>query len=211
MYKNLERYFGACVNCGSCCTIPGIFLPGQIDLLAGHLKLDKIQLFRKYLVAELFTPDIEAPPAFLISPVKSDSCGVREKNYLSVASTAKTHSAICIFRDNDSRSCRVYDRKPFGCTLLICSKMTKARPITLNKTYYYHHWLDSQGMLFSIFPGLGELYIKLLKIVVPLPRDKTRKEALVAANIVIGKEISDMMNGRPATNSLFYKTSSFVR
>ena len=39
MYWNPERYFGACDNCGTCCTMPGIFLPQELDPVTDHLML----------------------------------------------------------------------------------------------------------------------------------------------------------------------------
>lgn len=112
----------------------------------------------------------------------------------------------CIFRDSASSSCRVHDHKPFGCTLLICGKMTNAKPIFLNKTYYYHQWMDSQDILFSIFPELGTLYGKLLDVLSRLPaRGDARTSALLQGNAIINKEMAFLMNGRSAEDSAFYR------
>jgi Fe-S-cluster containining protein len=205
VYRNLEQYFGACENCGTCCTIPGIFLPHEIDLLADHLKLDRAGLFRTYLIAELFTPDVESAPAFVISPVKKMPSGSRYAEFLSRGKYAAIRDAPCIFRNTAARSCGIYLHKPFGCSLLICGRMTKARPLMLNKTYYYHRWLDSQAILFSVFPGLGPLYRKLLDTVSPLPLPgKQRIAALIRGNAIISSEISGIMNGVYGEERPFY-------
>lgn len=76
----------------------------------------------------------------------------------------------------------------------------------LNKTYYYHQWLESQSMLFSIFPELAPLYRKLLEAVSPLPRPgKNRTAALMKGNSIIGIEMSEMMNGRRSQERSFYR------
>jgi len=75
----------------------------------------------------------------------------------------------------------------------------------LNKTYYYHRWLDSQAILFSIFPGLAPLYRRLLETVSPLPMPgKSRTAALTKGNAIIGIEMSEMMNGRRSQEPSFY-------
>ena len=205
VYRNLENYFGACDNCGTCCTIPGIFLPPEIDLLAEHLKLDRAELFRTYLIAELFTPDVESVPAFVISPVKKTPDGQRNDKLLSDGAYAQIRNAPCIFRNSSGRSCGIHAHKPFGCTLLICGRMTKARPLVLNKTYYYHRWLDSQAILFSVFPGLEPLYRELLHTVWPLPMsEKSRSTALMKGNTLIAGDISEVMNGRRGGERPFY-------
>jgi Fe-S-cluster containining protein len=206
VYNNIERYFNACDHCGECCTLPGIFLPDQIDLLANHLNIDREELFRKYLIAELFTPHVESVPCFVISPVKAAASGLRENNLLSDSNYAHIRDAPCVFRDKDSRSCRVHEHKPFGCTLLICSKMTMARPIVLNKTYYYHRWLGSQNILFSIFPELGTLYERLLDALSNLPKEgNERKAAFRKGNAIIGTEMAFSMNGRSCPGKPFYR------
>lgn len=76
----------------------------------------------------------------------------------------------------------------------------------LNKTYYYHQWLESQSILFSIFPELDPLYRKLLEAVSPLPMPgKNRTTALQKGNSVISVEISEMMNGRRSGERAFYR------
>jgi Fe-S-cluster containining protein len=210
MYNNIERYFNACDNCGACCTIPGIFLPDQIDLLADRLNLDREQLFRKYLIAELFTPHVDSVPCFVLSPVKTIGNGLRVNNLLSDSGYADIRHAPCIFRDADSRSCSVHEHKPFGCTLLICGKMTRAKPITLNKTYYYHQWLDSQDILFSISPELGILYGKLLSALSNLPKEgRDRTAAFRKGNTIIGTEMAVVMNGGLCAGRPFYRVLAF--
>ena len=70
MFKNPGLYFESFDNCGDCCRIPGIFLPPEIDPLGNHLGMDREELFRRFLIAELFTPAVKLSPAFVISPVK---------------------------------------------------------------------------------------------------------------------------------------------
>lgn len=206
MYTNIERYFNACDQCGECCTLPGIFLPDQIDPLANHLNLDREQLFRRYLIAELFTPHVESVPCFVVSPVKTATNGLREHKLLSDSDYAHIRHGQCIFRDRDSRSCQVHEHKPFGCTLLICGKMTMAKPITLNKTYYYHQWLGSQAILFSIFPELGTLYEKLVDAVSNLPKEgSARKTAFRKGNAIISTEMAAAMNGHACRGRPFYR------
>jgi hypothetical protein len=186
--------------------IPGIFLPDQIDLLAGHLSLDREQLFRKYLIAELFTPNVESTPCFVISPVKAAFDGRRLGNLLSDRGYALVRREYCIFRDKAALSCGIHEHKPFGCALLICGKMTKAKPILLNKAYYYHRWLDSQAILFSVFPELGNMYERLLDAVLNLPpQGKARTKALMRGNAIIGTEMATMMNGHSSHGKPFYR------
>ena len=206
MHQNLERYFGACDNCGTCCAISGIFLPHELDPVADRLRLDRAELFRTYLIAELFAPDVKSVPAFVISPVKKKPDGSRHEKLLSDNKYAQMRDAACIFRDRAARSCGIHSHKPFGCTLLICGRMTKARPLVLNKTYYYHRWVDSQAALFSVFPGLAPLYRKLLDTVSPLPLPgRSRTAALMKGNAIIGNEISELMNGRHGKEHPFYR------
>lgn len=188
--------------------MPGIFLPHEIDLLGAHLQLDRESLFRTYLTAELFTPHVESIPAFVISPVRTVPNGDRDERFLSSGDNPRRAGDTCIFRRKAARSCSIYEYKPFGCSLLICSRMTKARPLMLNKTYYYHRWLDSQTILFSIFPELAPLYRKLLDTVSPLPDPgKSRMAALAKGNDIIGNEMSEMMNGRRAEKRSFYRSA----
>lgn len=206
IYQNPEQYFGACKNCGACCRIPGIFLPREIDLLGKHLQLDRESLFRTYLIAELFTPHVESLPVFLISPVKSATDGGRDDKFLSDERYATVRETPCIFRNSTARSCGIHTHKPFACSLLICGRMTRARPLMLNKTYYYHQWLESQSILFSIFPELAVLYRKLLETISPLPAPgKSRTKALLKGNSIISNEMSEMMNGRQSLERSFYR------
>lgn len=205
MYKDLEKYFNDCQNCGERCRVPGIFLPAQIEALAEHLDISSEELFRRYLIAELFTPNVNSAPVFVISPVMADSEGYRLSNRLFDSEYAATQDLHCIFRDNETRSCIIHKFKPFGCNLLICGKMTKARPITLNKTYYYHKWLDSQGIIFSIFPGLGAEHEKLLAAVSNLSEDEEKRaEKLDRGNEIIGIDMGNLMNGIPTIGKPFY-------
>lgn len=182
-----------------------MLLPDQIAALGAHLNLDRGQLFRKYLIAELFTPNVESAPAFILSPVKADAEGARHADFLSDRNYARLSHQYCIFRDQDALSCRVHSKKPFGCNLLICGKMTGAKPLMLNKTYYYHKWLPTQGILFDLFPSLEGLYRILLDTVSCLPDDREEREAaLHRGNEIIGGEMARMMNGRRAEGRLFY-------
>jgi Fe-S-cluster containining protein len=204
MFKNPERYFGSCDNCGDCCRIPGIFLPPEVDLLGNHLGMDREELFRRFLIAELFTPTVKSSPAFVISPVKQAG-GKRYADLLSDHGYVRALRQTCIFRDGGTRSCGVHGVKPFGCTLLICGKMTKARPIMLNKTYYYHRWAGAQDILFSIFPKLERVYRNLLEAVGNLPDDDAgRRAALKKGNEIIRDELSRVLNGHSGTGRPFY-------
>lgn len=187
--------------------MPGIFLPHEIDLLGAHLQLDRESLFRTYLIAELFTPHVESIPAFVISPVRTVPSGDRDERLLSDGDYSRGAGNACVFRRRAARTCSIYEYKPFGCSLLICGRMTKAKPLLLNKTYYYHRWLDSQAILFSIFPELAPLYRKLLDTVSPLPEPgKGRMSALAKGNTIIDIEMSEMMNGRRAEKRSFYRS-----
>ena len=204
MFKNPELYFESCDNCGDCCRIPGIFLPPEIDPLGNHLGMDREELFRRFLIAELFTPAVKLSPAFVISPVKQAS-GRRHADLLSDHGYVHALHQRCIFRDEGARSCGVHGVKPFGCTLLICGKMTRARPIMLNKTYYYHQWTGSQDMLFSIFPKLESAYRNLLKAVGNLPDDGAkRRAALKKGNEIIRGELTMILNRHSGAGRPFY-------
>jgi Fe-S-cluster containining protein len=211
VFHELESHFEACDNCGSCCSIPGIFLPHEIDLLADRLMLDRAGLFRTYLIAELFTPDVESAPAFVIAPVKAAPDGGRETKLLSDSAYAGIKGARCIFRSGPARRCGIHAHKPFGCALLICRKMTKAGPLLLNKTYYYHRWIESQTILFSIFPGLERIYGKLCDTVSPLPLvRKSRNAALTEGNAIIANEMAELMNGGRNTARPFYRAADMA-
>ena len=140
----------------------------------------------------------------MISPVKTIPNGTRHEKFLSDSPYAMVRNAACVFRNSAAHSCSIYGHKPFGCSLLICDKMTRAKPLMLNKTYYYHQWFNSQAILFSIFPELAPLYRKLLKTVFPLPMPgKNRAAALLKGNAIIGDEMSEMMNGSSREGSFY--------
>jgi Fe-S-cluster containining protein len=207
VYKNPEQYFEACNNCGECCRIPGIFLPREVDPLGSYLRLDRRELFRRYLIAELFTPNVTSPPVFVISPVKTRSSSKRCDHFLSDHAYARDLQQQCIFRDPRARACTIHSVKPFSCSMLICRKMTKAGPLLLNKTYYYHQWAPSQDILFSIFPELEEVYRRLLAAVMELSSDNAERiEALMRGNEIIRVEITGILNGRAGTSKPFYRT-----
>ncbi len=207
MYKNIQTYFEPCDNCGICCKTPGIFLPEEIGPLAGHFGMDPEELFRTYLIAELFTPNVEWVPAFVLSPVLLDIKGNRTSDYLSDSSYARNRDKSCIFRNNEAAACMVHEHKPFGCSLLICGKMTRAKPLILNKTYYYHRWVNSQDILFSVFPRLKALYRDLLNLISCLPDGGlARRMSLTRSNSLICNEIANVLNGRPCrTDAFFYR------
>ena len=207
MNKNPEQCFEACSNCGECCRIPGIFLPREVDPLGSYLGLDRKELFRRYLIAELFAPNAASPPVFVISPVKTRSSGERCDHFLSDHAYAHDLKQQCIFRDPQARSCTIYGVKPFGCSMLMCGKMTKAGPLLLRKTYYYHQWSRSQHILFSVFPALEEVYQRLLNAVMERTGDKgERTAALMRGNEIIGVEIAGILNGRAEMSEPFYRT-----
>jgi hypothetical protein len=152
---------------------------------------------------------VESIPVFLLSPAKILPLGGLPDKLLSDSQYSLARNGLCVFRNNTDRSCTIHAHKPFGCSLLICSRMTKAKPLMLNKTYYYHRWLDSQDILFSIFPELALLHRKLLSTVFPLPAPgRSRTAALMTANAIIGTEMFEMMNGRRPQEGSFYKTQN---
>jgi len=152
------------MNCGQCCKIPGIFLPEQLDHLKDSLHLDMEELFRGYLIAELFTPSEDLDPIFILSPVKADESGERIPVFFADGNYHHIRHLHCIFWNNDKRECAIYDKKPFGCSVLLCDKMTETEPILIRKQYYYHKWLDYQNILFGIFPHLEEYTFQLQEV-----------------------------------------------
>ncbi len=146
-----------------------------------------------------------------MSPVKVLPDGVRQEKFLADNAYAHNRNGLCIFRSTLDRSCRIHAHKPFGCTLLICGKMTRAKPLMLNKTYYYHQWHDSQEIVFSIFPGLASLHRKLVETISPLPMPgRRRTAALTAANAIIHDEMYGMMNGCHSRDNSFYRNRNLV-
>ncbi len=205
IYKNLEKYFQECDNCGDCCKVPGVFIPEQIDELAKYLKLDHGQLLKKYLIVELCSPSDNVAPVFAISPVKADSNGNRLPNLFFDTDYVNIRHLYCIFRDNETKSCKIHQLKPFGCALLICEKMTYANSIELNKTYYHHKWKESQNLLFEIFPKLEPVYKELVSTVSFIPKlEKKREMIFNKRNQLINVEMSNIFNGHPISGTPIY-------
>lgn len=170
--------------------------------------MDRQEFFHRYLIAELFTPHVESAPAFVLAPVKTDCAGIRTGSCLSDARYARAVNQNCIFRDPVGARCEVHQYKPFGCSLLLCGKMTRAKAIMLNKTYYYHHWVHSQEILFSVFPQLIGLHRELLQLISNLPgKGLDRRRSLTKGNLLIGGEIATLMNG-VSDSTAFYRLSS---
>jgi Fe-S-cluster containining protein len=205
IYKDLRKYFDECDNCGECCKIPGVLLPEQIDVLANHFNLDRKELFERYLIAELCAPNEAVPPAFVLSPIKVGPNGDRfpgkifDNNYVNI------RDFYCVFRDNEAGICSIHDIRPFGCALLICSKMTKAKPIELNKTFYFHKWIQTQDIVFSIYPELKVIYEELVKTVSLLPTlEEEKAKILGARNKIINEDIATIFNGHPVAGMPIY-------
>jgi hypothetical protein len=149
---------------------------------------------------------VESVPVFLLSPVKTLPGGGRYDKFLSDTQYARSRDGMCVFRNTREGSCSIHAEKPFGCTLLICGKMTKAKPLVLNKTYYYHHWIDAQEIIFSIFPPLASLHRKLVRALSPLPLPgSSRRAALMTANAIINHEMYEMLNGCQSQGYSFYR------
>jgi len=204
IYDDLEGYFEKCDHCGECCKIPGVFLPEQIDALAIHLHLDHSELFRHYLIVELCSPSDNLAPVFVVSPVKANN-GLRLPNLFFDNAYVNIRHLPCIFRNNETKSCIIQKLKPFACRLLICEKMTRANSISLNKTYYYHKWRDSQ-ILFLIFPELKSIYNELVSTISFLPRyEEKRTKIINKRNQLINVEISNILNGHSIEGTTIYQ------
>jgi Fe-S-cluster containining protein len=194
MFENLDSYFAECTNCGDCCHTPGDLLPEQVDILANHFRLDRRQLFDKYMVLQIFAPDPGAPPAFLVSPVKSDRNGKRLPQKIVDRAYLDIKHLDCIFRDQASNSCSVHDVKPFACGFLVCAKATRANPILLNNLFFYHRWIDSLDIIFSVYPGLQLLHKQLTEIALRFSRlEKQKTQAIEERNRVTGLAVRTIM------------------
>jgi len=179
VFKNLDDYFEPCTNCGDCCHMPGDLLPEQVDILANHLRMNRKELFDRYLVVQLFAPNDTMPPAFLVSAAKVDQKGVRMAQKMVDQEYVDTHHLDCIFRDKAAKGCSVHQIKPFGCAFLICAKTTKANPVLLNKAFFYHRWIDSQDIIFSVYPALEPIHKQLTEVAAKLAQVETEKAKAV--------------------------------
>jgi len=203
IYKNLDRYFDDCQNCGGCCTVPGMFLPEQIDVLAAHLGISGSELFSRYLIAEMCAPrdcytasqDFVAP-IFVLSPVKVDSAGKRLPDRLFNNEYIYRNNHHCIFRDMQKHRCSIHKFKPFECAVMLCPVMTRDNPVYLGKTYYYHKWKDQQELIFSLIPELKPAHMKLKNSIYRMKksfdqRNRTISEIAAALNTSPAKERKD--------------------
>jgi len=181
LFDGLGEYFADCANCGDCCHAPGDLLPQQIDVLATHMGLDRVQVFRKYLIVQIFADKERDIPAFLAAPVKVTPDGKRlphkmvDQNYMNV------RHLNCIFRDQVSQNCSIHHIKPFACKFLICSKCTRANPILLNKAFFYHHWIKAQDIIMSVYPEVAEVYQRIVELISNCP-DSERKRIVQERN-----------------------------
>lgn len=198
IYKDLDKYFEKCLNCGECCKIPGVLLPEQIDILANHFNFSRRQLFDRYLIAELCAPNDSFVPAFVLSPVKVDVHGNRLPNRIFDDEYVKIRHLNCIFRNNEAKVCSIHSIKPFACALLICAKMTKDKSIELNKTHYYYKWINSQDIVFSMFPELVVIYQRLIETISQMPK------LIDIRNKIINVDIATVFNGHPITGMPIY-------
>lgn len=135
-----------------------------MDSLKTFFDLNREELFRRYLIAELFSPGGDLEPVFILSPVKVSEKGERIPTFFADGEYHRLRHLHCIFWNREEKACNIYEIKPFGCTVLLCSKMTEAEPVLLRKQYYYRKWLDFQHILFEIFPQL-EHYTSQLRAV----------------------------------------------
>jgi hypothetical protein len=76
--------------------------------------------------------------------------------------------------------------------------MTKAKPIELNKSFYYYKWITSQNIIFSIYPEIEAFYKQLSETVSKIPI------ALEARNKIINNEIATIFNGHPIAGMPIY-------
>jgi Fe-S-cluster containining protein len=167
LYNELKNYIDDCSLCGECCSIPGILLPEQITILTEHFKLNPRQLLDKYLIAELCAPKDSPLPVFLLSPVKVDDKGERFSNKIIDHDYHAIRDKKCIFLDSSNR-CSIHDIKPFGCSMLLCKKMTHGNSICFDKQFYYHRWKDHQQIIFSIFPELETPLIEIQRSILDI-------------------------------------------
>jgi Fe-S-cluster containining protein len=162
-FEKFHTYFEECINCGDCCHLPGDLLPEQVDLLANHFGLDRRQFFDKYLVVQLFAPNEFLPPAFLATPVKADRSGNRSPHKMVDQAYMDIKHLECIFRDHASKACSIHDIKPLACAFLICSKCTRSNPVLLDWSFFYHHWIGAQHIIFSVYPELENIHKQLVE------------------------------------------------
>ena len=193
MYSELEP----CIECGDCCRIPGMFLPGQIKELARHLSMEPEELFSTYLIAYLWAPAdrLKTPsecvtPVFVLAPVKADLSGKRLPQKMYETSYDAYPNNYCIFRDRLRGRCTIDGKKPFECTIRACPRRTRDGAIFLGKSFYYHKWKDSRELLFSICEELKPVYKKLEKCT-----QKIRK-SLEQRNQIMDEEIANLFNER---------------
>ncbi len=198
IYKNLGRYFDDCQNCGGCCTVPGMFLPEQIDVLAAHFGISLSELFSRYLIAEMCAPrdyyaasqDFVAP-VFVLSPVKAEPDGKRLPQRLFDVAYINKKNHQCIFRDTQKNRCSIHKVKPFECAVMLCPAMTKDNPVYLGKAYYYHKWKNHQEMVFSVFPDMKPAYMNLKNSVYRMKKSFDQRNRTIS-------EVATTLNARPA-------------
>jgi Fe-S-cluster containining protein len=203
IYKNLDRYFDDCQNCGGCCTVPGMFLPEQIDILAEHFSMSRAELFSRYLIAEMCAPkdSYGAPgdftaPVFVLSPVKVGPDGKRSPLRLFNNEYIYSKNTHCIFRETKKHRCSIHRVKPFECAVMLCPAITRDNPVYLGKAYYYHKWKDQQEIIFSVFPELRSHFMKLKNSLYRMKksfdeRNRTMQEIAAALNSRKSKEAGD--------------------
>lgn len=199
IYKNLERYFNPCINCGECCKIPGVFLPEQISTISAHMKIDTEELFKKFLIAEICSLNDTMTPVFVLSPVKVDEKGERYPLHFMDTNYINVRDKFCIFRDNQNKMCTIHENKPFACALLICEKMTADKSLSLEKSFYFHKWKNQQDIIYSVFPELKDVCDRLEHSV------KSIADSYKSRNDIINKEISMIINGRPIEGTNIFR------
>jgi len=199
IYKNLDKYFEKCDNCGECCKIPGVLLPEQLTLIAEHLEISTQELFEKHLITELCSPDDYITPVFALSPVKVNANGERHPFHLMDSEYINIKNLHCIFFDKENSKCKIHKVKPFGCDLLICSKMTNDKEINLEKSYYFHKWQSHQNILYDFYPDLEQTANDLNNVVSSIQNSFAKR------NEIINIRISTIMNGSPMAGTSIFK------
>jgi len=194
----MQNCLEKCTHCGECCKIPGILLPGQIDVLGGQLGLVRKELFDRYLIAQLCaasdsyaSPDDCLAPVFVVTPVRVGKNGNRLPQRIHDIAYGQARHLHCIFRDRVNNRCSIYQIRPLECAVTLCSHMTGDKPLFLERRFYYNKWKDNQEIVFSALPELRPLYEKLERSVAAM------RDSFQLRNIVMNGEIATLFNGYP--------------
>ncbi len=69
--------------------------------------------------------------------------------------------------------------------------MTKANQITLDKTFYFHKWKDSQDLIFKMVPELEPVYNEMVAAISMIDKSYDKR------NNIINVEVAKIFNGQP--------------